>query len=268
VATGFEADDVLASGAALARRHGWRATLVTSDRDAFSLIDPTTSVLRLLNGGVEGSPVLTGRSLPAVCGVTAAQYRDLAALRGDSSDNLPGVTGIGGKTAAKLLAAFGSLDRVLDLIDDGEQAAVEAVVGAVLAARLADPDERARVVRNRRLMTMRADLDLPALTALHLPLDRQRVRTALSARAIHLGPSLWALLGEPPPAWLAPGFDRAPGYLPGDRPRVPFQPPDPATLGDPADAAHRQRLIAQARGLVRRRPARSVSVPGDQLSLF
>nr|WP_284291213.1 hypothetical protein [Angustibacter aerolatus] len=101
VPDGWEADDVLASGAALAGRSGWRCTVLTSDRDSFALIDDTTCVLRLLDGGVEGSPLLTPGRLRLLCGVRAGQYTDFAALRGDSSDNLPGAVGIGPKAAAK-----------------------------------------------------------------------------------------------------------------------------------------------------------------------
>jgi hypothetical protein len=60
---------------------------------------------------------------------------------------------------------------------------------------------------------------VPLLEAMRLPLDRERVRTALRARGIRLGPSLWALLGEPEPSWLGlGGYDRAPSYLPAARP--------------------------------------------------
>src|SRR3954452_4721049 len=107
---GYEADDVLATSAAVARKHGWRTAVVTSDRDSFSLIDESTSVLRVLNGGIDGSPLLTPEKVTAICGVSAGQYRDYAALRGDSSDNLPGALGIGAKTAAKLLSVFGCVD--------------------------------------------------------------------------------------------------------------------------------------------------------------
>jgi DNA polymerase-1 len=99
VPAGYEADDVLATSAALARRHNWRTAVVTSDRDSFALIDESTSVLRVLNGGIDGSPLLTPDKMTAVCGVSADRYRDYAALRGDSSDNLPGALGIGAKTA-------------------------------------------------------------------------------------------------------------------------------------------------------------------------
>ncbi len=116
---GYEADDVMASAAAAARAGGWRCTVVTSDRDSFALIDETTSVLRVIVGGIDASPLLTPARLPAVCGVEAGQYRDYAAIRGDTSDNLPGALGIGAKTAAKLLAAFRRVDDAYEALSTG-----------------------------------------------------------------------------------------------------------------------------------------------------
>jgi DNA polymerase-1 len=216
VSRGFEADDVLASAAALARRSAWRATLVTSDRDVFALLDDTTTLLRLVNGGVDASPLVTPRSLVATYGVTAAQYRDFAALRGDTSDNLPGVSGIGPVIAARLLSAFGSLDDVYAALDGGRRDEVVAVVGEGVAEALGEAEARRAVVRNRRLMALRQDLPLAELGDMRLPLDRGRLLTALQSRRITLGPSLWGLLGDP-----APPPERAVG-----RPRR--QPPVPA----------------------------------------
>ncbi len=82
--------------------------VVTSDRDAFALIDDTTRVLRIINGGVEASPLMNAERLVMLLGIRPEQYRDYAALRGDPSDNLPGVRGIGPRTAARLLQEFGS----------------------------------------------------------------------------------------------------------------------------------------------------------------
>ena len=95
---------------------------MTSDRDSFALIDDNTSVLRIINGGVEASPLLTAARLPLLLGINGAQYRDYAALRGDASDNLPGVRGIGPKTAAKLLAALGSARAAFDDLARGRRA--------------------------------------------------------------------------------------------------------------------------------------------------
>jgi 5'-3' exonuclease len=260
VAPGYEADDVLASSAALARQQGWRSVLVTSDRDSFALIDAGTSVLRVRNGGIEDSPVLTPDSLPAVCGVPPERYRDYAALRGDVSDNLPGARGIGSKTAARLLTSFCSVDEVFATLDAGRRDQVAAVVGEAATDLLADPQARAMVMRNQRLMAMRHDLDLPEPAALRLPLQPRRVRAALATRGIRLTGSLWALVGEPQPPWRVPGYDRAPHYLPRVEPVEPVRLPEPA-LVDVAAAHARLRAMQRSR-----RP--TLVVPEDQLSLF
>jgi 5'-3' exonuclease len=199
VPPGYEADDVLASAAAATRGGGWRAVVMTSDRDAFALVDEATSVLRVRNGGSGEAVMLTPATLPSVCGVQAAQYPDLAALRGDPSDNLPGVTGFGTATAAKLLVEFGSIEAAWAEIDAGRLDAVRVVVGTRAATHLATAAARETVARNRRLMAMRTDLDLPALADTRLPLDLATMRTALRAHGINLGPSLWALTGGSPP---------------------------------------------------------------------
>jgi 5'-3' exonuclease len=195
VPPGCEADDVLASGAARARDAGWRSVVVTSDRDAFQLVDATTSVLRVMNGGMDASPILTADTVRDVCGVTADRYRDFAALRGDPSDNLPGVHGVGGTIAARLLAAFGTAAAVYEALDGGSEAAVRKAGGRRVPAQLRDAAARENVLRNQRLMTMRTDVPIPDLDAMRVPLDRDVIRAALSARGIHLGPSLWALTG-------------------------------------------------------------------------
>ncbi len=200
VPAGYEADDVLATSASTARAQGWRCTVVTSDRDSFALVDGTTSVLRVLNGGIDGSPVLTPQRLPAVCGVAAGQYGDYAALRGDTSDNLPGARGIGAKTAARLLSVFATLADAYAALDTGREAEVVAAIGRAATARLGATQAREDVARNQQLMSMRDDLPMPALASMRVPLDVQRVHAALSSRDIRLGPSLWALTGGTPPA--------------------------------------------------------------------
>ncbi|MDT5041198.1 MAG: hypothetical protein QOE51_2183 [Actinoplanes sp.] len=196
----YEADDVLASAAEHARGQGWRSVLMTSDRDAFALIDETTSVLRVRNGGFEEAVLVDPLGLIALCGVEPGQYRDLAALRGDPSDNLPGVRRFGPSTAARLLAAFGTIDAAWAAIDAGEIGAVREVVGEQAAEELAAPAVRAVVERNRRLMRMRHDLPIPQLGTARLPLSLSVMRRALIGRGINFGPSLWALTGGDPPA--------------------------------------------------------------------
>lgn len=202
---GFEADDVLASAAGLARRDGWRCTVVTSDRDSFALIDETTSVLRVIAGGIDASPLLTPARLPLLCGVRAGHYRDFAALRGDPSDNLPGARGIGPKTAARLLAVFDGVAEVYAALDGGRVSAVVDAVGASCARRLADAEARECVARNLKLMAMRDDLPLPELESMRIPMNYDQLHEGLRARDIWLSQSLWALT-EGAPLHLAPAL--------------------------------------------------------------
>lgn len=179
---GHEADDVLASAARWNARHRGRTVLVTSDRDAFALIDADTSVLRVINGGVEASPLLTPDRLELMLGITPAQYADFAALRGDPSDNLPGVRGVGPKRAAALLKRFGSADALFADADAGGRAIAD-VVGPGCRARLCEADARAAWRRNRAVMRMRDDLPvgLHDPDAGRLPLPARAVRRTLLA---------------------------------------------------------------------------------------
>ena len=177
VPAGLEADDVLASVARRAPEVGATTVVMTSDRDAFGLIDAHTRVLRIINGGVEASPLITAERLVTLLGVRPEQYRDFAALRGDASDNLPGVPGIGPKTAARLLGALGSARAAFE-----DLAAVAAELGPGVAGRLAAEGARERWELNCQVMTMRHDLpvDLPVDTpgaVGRLPLALDAVRT-------------------------------------------------------------------------------------------
>ncbi|WP_375482804.1 5'-3' exonuclease H3TH domain-containing protein [uncultured Jatrophihabitans sp.] len=155
VPAGLEADDVLASCAEYAPRHGARTVVVTSDRDAFALIDEHTHVLRIINGGVDASPTMTAERLVLLLGVHPHQYRDYAALRGDPSDNLPGVRGVGPKLAARLLGEFGSARAAFDDLD-----AVTARLGQGAARRMACDGAREAWELNCQVMTMHRDVEL------------------------------------------------------------------------------------------------------------
>ncbi len=159
VPPGLEADDVLASAARFAAQHGADTVIMTSDRDAFSLIDESTSVLRIIDGGVEASPLLTPARLAMLLGVRPDQYRDFAALRGDASDNLPGVRGIGPKTAAILLRELGSAEAAFDDVAAGGERVV-AAIGPAGARRLAAPGAREAWELNCQVMTMHDDIPL------------------------------------------------------------------------------------------------------------
>lgn len=157
VPEGWEADDVLGSAAATAAAVGWRAVLATSDRDAYGLISPTTTVLRLRSGldqALElGEPALRRR-----LGIAASQYLEYAALRGDTSDNLPGVEGIGPKRAAALLQEY---PTVTEAAADpfGCTSVLGLPAGRALLDDLADPGASV-FHRNCRLMRIRDDLPL------------------------------------------------------------------------------------------------------------
>jgi len=189
---GLEADDVNASAAAWAERHGWRCVIVTSDRDSFAHISESTQVLRLINGGINGSPLLNPQRLRVMYGVAAEHYLDFAALRGDPSDNLPGVPGIGAKTAPVLLSEMGSMRAVWADIDHcGGETLVATLdsycdehglrrIGAGVLAKLATDEARERYEFNLAMMTGRSDVelglkpDVPGSPGL-LPLDPDRV---------------------------------------------------------------------------------------------
>jgi len=183
VPPGLEADDVLASVAGQAPRLGATTVVMTSDRDAFGLIDAHTRVLRVINGGVEASPMLTQERLVLLLGVRPDQYADFAALRGDPSDNLPGVRGIGPKTAARLLGALGSAEAAFSDVETGGSRVADAV-GPAAAARLADPEARRVWELNRAVMAMRTDLPVD-LDAGRLPLPSAVVREAFLAHELH-----------------------------------------------------------------------------------
>src|SRR5437867_8094777 len=114
---GYEADDVLATLATQARDLGDDAIVVTGDRDTYQLVeDPHVKVL-YNRRGVSDYVLYDEAGIKEKTGVTPAKYPQYAALRGDPSDNLPGVPGVGEKTAAKLLNDYGDLDGVFANVD-------------------------------------------------------------------------------------------------------------------------------------------------------
>ncbi len=146
---GVEADDVLATLASRAVTEGAHAYIVTGDRDAMQLVDDGLTVLYTLRGITELAE-MTPAAVEERYGVPPKRYVELAALRGDASDNLPGVPGVGDKTAAKLLTTFGDLDAVYARLDE--------VRGKKVPAMLAE--HREQVELNRRVMTLRRDVEV------------------------------------------------------------------------------------------------------------
>ena len=112
-----EADDVIAS---LATSAAAPVIVVSGDRDLVQLVDENVRLLMTVNGGMELWPLLTPSAVEERFGVHPTQYVDFATLRGDPSDGLPGVPGIGAKTAAALIQKYGSIDKLLLAVDRDE----------------------------------------------------------------------------------------------------------------------------------------------------
>ena len=142
---GWEADDIIATATEQAVERGDDVLIVTGDRDAYQLVaDPHVKVL-YNRRGVSDYALYDEAGILERTGVTPAQYPEYAAMRGDPSDNLPGVPGVGEKTAAKLIQTYGGLDGVF--------ANVEAQTPK-LRASLAEHEERVR--KNHQIMILRA----------------------------------------------------------------------------------------------------------------
>ena len=196
IPAGLEADDVLGSAAALATRHTVAAALATGDQDAFALVSPTVQVWLMVGGGrlQQVSPSW----LRARYGVGPAQYQAFAALRGDSSDCLPGVRGIGAVTAARLLAAYPNVEAAM-----ADPVGVARLLGSWVAEALVT--HRATYELNRELMAIHTDVPLE-VAACNRPLDPRTVTAALAEPGLeHLTPAVlsgFRLLGKA--AWRRP----------------------------------------------------------------
>jgi 5'-3' exonuclease len=200
VPPGLEADDVLASVAAQAPALGARTVVATSDRDSFSLVGEHTRMLRILNGGVDASPLLDPVRLAMVTGVRPEQYPDLAALRGDASDNLPGVTGFGAKTAVRLLTDLDTAAAAFaDALEGGERC--RASVGAARARTLATAEARERYDLNREVMAID-----PVSGPGRLPLEEEAVRDVFGRFGLHVVGAVRALTLQEPTRSVEPTF--------------------------------------------------------------
>jgi DNA polymerase-1 len=147
-ADGFEADDVIATLATRAATRDMDVLVVTGDRDAFQLVDDRVTVLYNARG-VSDMRRMTPEAVQDKYGLSPAQYPEFAALRGDPSDNLPGIPGLGEKTATKLIQQYGDVASLVDHVDE-----VKGKVGDNLRAGLAN------VLRNRQLTELVRDVPL------------------------------------------------------------------------------------------------------------
>ena len=176
---GFDADDIIATLATQAEAEGFEVLIVTGDRDSFQLVSEHTTVLYPTKG-VSELTRFTPEKVFEKYGLTPAQYPDFAALRGDPSDNLPGIPGVGEKTAAKWINQFGSFAELVERVEE-----VKGKAGQNLREHLE------AVKLNRRLTEMVRTVELPKAVAdlERAPYDRTAVAMVLDTLEIR-NPSL------------------------------------------------------------------------------
>jgi DNA polymerase-1 len=163
---GWEADDVIATLATRADAEGIKTCVVSTDRDAFQLCSENICLM-MTPRGVADVNVYTPERVEARYGVTPAQVPDFIGLKGDSSDNIPGIPGIGDKTAGQLIAQYGSVESVIEHA---------AELSPARARNIAENADLARL--SKELATMRRDLDIdcdPAQLVLDPP-DRAQLK--------------------------------------------------------------------------------------------
>ncbi len=145
---GWEADDVIATLATRADEVGIRTCIVSTDRDAFQLVSDNVCLM-MTPRGVADVNVYTPARVEARLGITADKVPDFIGLKGDPSDNIEGVPGIGDKTASQLIARYGSLEAVLEHVDELTPARAKAI-----------REHAEQTLRSKELATMRRDLDI------------------------------------------------------------------------------------------------------------
>ncbi|RII18418.1 DNA polymerase I [Streptomyces sp. YIM 130001] len=176
---GFEADDIIATLATQAEAAGFDVLVVTGDRDSFQLVSEHVTVLYPTKG-VSELTRFTPEKVFEKYGLTPSQYPDFAALRGDPSDNLPGIPGVGEKTAAKWINQFGSFADLVERADEVKGKAGQNFRDHLDAVKL-----------NRRLTEMVKDVELPRTVEdlRREPYDRKAVAVFLDTLEIR-NPSL------------------------------------------------------------------------------
>ncbi|MFQ5522475.1 MAG: DNA polymerase I [Acidimicrobiia bacterium] len=176
---GYEADDIIASLARQAVAEGWEVLIVTGDRDAFQLVGGPVKVL-YTRRGISDTVLVDEEYVEKKYGIPPSRYVEYAALRGDTSDNLPGVPGVGEKTASRLIGEYGDIDGVYAHITD---------LTPKLRENLAA--SREQVYLNRELMALVDDLEIGhGLDDLRVQeWDRARVKELFDSLEFH---SMWS----------------------------------------------------------------------------
>ncbi len=192
LAPGYEADDVLGTLANQAASDGWRIRILSGDRDLFQLVDDQRDIAVLYMGGGpyaknSGPSLIDEAGVLSKLGVTPEKVVELKALTGDSSDNIPGVKGVGPKTAITLLKENGDLDGIYaalsELETEGEKASRGAIKGALKSKLSSDRDN---AYLSRHLAEILVDIPLPQAPRLELgSVDNEGLTTRL--KALELG---------------------------------------------------------------------------------
>lgn len=152
---GFEADDIIATYAELAKNKGWRVTIVSSDKDLMQLVDDKVDLFDSLNNRHLGADAVVEKF-----GVPPEKVIEVQSLMGDSVDNVPGVPGIGPKTAAELIQIYGDLETLLSRAEEIKQ--------PKRRQNLIEFAEQARI--SKQLVTLKRDVDLP------VPIDEMEIK--------------------------------------------------------------------------------------------
>lgn len=150
----FEADDILATLSVEGTAAGYNVLVVSGDRDAIQLVNETVTLLYPSSQGVSALTRYDPARVLERYGIAPEQYPDVAALVGETSDNLIGISKVGEKTAVKWLGLYGSLDGILEHADE-----IKGVVGNNLR------EQKENAIRNRRLNRLVTDVDLPVAVA-------------------------------------------------------------------------------------------------------
>ncbi|TFB76288.1 DNA polymerase I [Cryobacterium glaciale] len=150
----FEADDILATLSVEGSAAGYNVLVVSGDRDAIQLVNETVTLLYPASQGVSALTRYDPARVRERYGIEPGQYPDVAALVGETSDNLIGISKVGEKTAVKWLGLYGSLDGILQHADE-----IKGVVGNNLR------EQKENAIRNRRLNRLVTDVDLPIAVA-------------------------------------------------------------------------------------------------------
>jgi len=163
---GWEADDVIGTVGKICSNNGWECVVVTGDRDSLQLIDKNVRIkLVLTKGGQTTATLYTEEKFKEEYGFEPKRIIDLKALMGDSSDNIPGVAGVGPKTATDLLLKFGTLDGVYENLNDPS-------IRPKLREKLENGKENAYLSYDLATIVSEAPIDFEPKDAVIMPYDR------------------------------------------------------------------------------------------------